>query len=109
MLVGGAATGSEGRRDALLAKATVTWWLTTGMDGRPLKISSIWDTFITGRPAQPRRVEGSATTEVLSWRSGLVVKRPRTFTKVDGPAGGLPEFDDLMEIIREREKRKQPV
>ncbi len=50
--------------------------------------------------------EGGIATEFLSWRSGLAVKAPRTFTKVDGPAGGLPEFDDPMEIIREREKRK---
>lgn len=92
--------------DALLAKATVTWWLTTGMDGRPLAFSSLWDTFITGLPNQPRRVEGSAATEFLSWHSGVTIKAPRKFTKVDGPAGGLPEFDDPMEVIGEREKRK---
>lgn len=92
--------------DAILAKATVTWWLTTGMDGRPLKISSMWDTWIAGRPIQPKRVEGSATTEFLSWRSGVTIKAPQKFTKVDGPAGGLPEFDDPMEVIREREKRE---
>lgn len=99
-----ATIGSE--LDAILAKATVTWWLTTGMDGRPLKISSMWDTWIAGQPIQPKRVEGSATTEFLSWRSGVTIKAPQKFIKVDGPAGGLPEFDDPMEIIREREKRE---
>jgi hypothetical protein len=92
--------------DAIIAKATVTWWLTTDMDGRPLKVSSMWDTWIAGQPIQPKRVEGSATTDFLSWRSGVTVKAPQKFIKVDGPAGGLPEFDDPMEVIREREKRE---
>jgi hypothetical protein len=67
-----AAIGSK--LDALLAKATVTWWLTTGMDGRSLKFSSIWDTWIAGRLAylvKPEVVNctGSRSTDAAVGRS----------------------------------------
>lgn len=91
--------------EAALAPAFVWWWLWTDKDGMPTRFQSIWDTWVTGKPIQPPRAEGSALTEFLSWRRGTI-RPPKSslVARVEGPANDLPEFDDAMEAIRERDR-----
>ncbi|MGW5259779.1 hypothetical protein ACWEQG_02310 [Microbispora sp. NPDC004025] len=89
--------------DATLAPALVWWWLWTDKNGTPMMVDSIWDTWIKGGAGRPH-ARGAARTEYLAWRPHVTVKPPRSslVAKIEGPAGGLPEIDDVGEAIRDR-------
>ncbi|MBE3010021.1 hypothetical protein IL992_12580 [Microbispora sp. NEAU-D428] len=88
--------------DATLAPALVWWFLWVDKDGTPLKVESIWDTWVKGGAGRPN-ARGAARTEYLAWRPRVTIKPPTSslVAKVVGPANGLPEFDDVREAIRD--------
>ncbi|MEU6430434.1 hypothetical protein ABZ860_31460 [Microbispora sp. NPDC046973] len=89
--------------DATLAPALVWWWLWTDKDGTPMMVDSIWDTWVKGGADRPH-ARGAARTEYLAWRPRVTIKPPSSslVAKVEGPAGGLPEIDDVGEALRDR-------
>ncbi|WP_155362074.1 hypothetical protein [Acrocarpospora macrocephala] len=93
--------------DESYGPALVWWDLLTDKSGTPLRFSIMWDTYYQGYYSSRERAEGSTITDFIGWRSNLPIKPPHSSTvaAVSGPAGGLPEFDDVAEVIRGRRPR----
>ncbi|WP_062437052.1 hypothetical protein [Herbidospora daliensis] len=98
---------AQAKPDESYGPALVWWDLLTDRAGVPVRFNIMWDTAYQGYYSLKERAEGSTITDFVGWRSGLPVKPPHSTTvaALPAPAAGLPEFDDVMEVIRGRRPR----
>ncbi|MGW5259963.1 hypothetical protein ACWEQG_03260 [Microbispora sp. NPDC004025] len=87
------------RPDPDYAKLVLRWSITFDRRGLPLKVTSSWST----KEQKKHFSRGGASIDFESWGSTTAIAAPRPSQTgvVRAPAGGLPEFDDMVEIIRE--------
>ncbi|GGO09568.1 hypothetical protein GCM10010116_19300 [Microbispora rosea subsp. aerata] len=89
-----------GRRpDPSYANLVLHWYITFDRRGLPFKVASRWTTQEQKKPYS----DGGAAMDIQSWGAAKPTAGPKSaqVAAVRAPAGGLPEFDDMVEVIRE--------
>ncbi|WP_336204303.1 hypothetical protein [Nonomuraea sp. LPB2021202275-12-8] len=86
------------RPDASYAKTVVRWYIAFDRRGLPFQVSSDWSTQGQRKPHS----EAGAATEIQAWGPATIIAEPGPgqVAVVRAPAGGLPEFDDMVEVIK---------
>ncbi|WP_157245378.1 hypothetical protein [Nonomuraea typhae] len=87
------------RPDASYANHMIGWKIDFDKQGLPFKFGAGW----SKDPGRGPETGGGAGIEIQSWGplTTIAEPRPAQAAAVRAPAGGLPEFDDLGEVIRE--------
>ncbi len=85
--------------DPAYANLVLRWSVAFDRRGLPFMVTSSWTTQGQRKPFSRSGVR----TDIQSWGAAATITAPRPSQAgvVRAPAGGLPEFDDMVEIIRE--------
>jgi hypothetical protein len=85
------------RPDASLANKAISWRIVFDANGLPFQFGSGWS-IEEKKPSS----EGGAQIKVESWGPATTIAppKPAQVGVIRAPAGGLPEFDNLVEMIK---------
>ncbi|MEV0198485.1 hypothetical protein [Nonomuraea sp. NPDC050691] len=84
------------------ANTAIGWSIVFDAQGLPFQFGSGWSTQEKQKPSS----EGGARTDIQAWGPATTIARPgpSQVGVVRAPAGGLPEFDDMVEVIKAVER-----